>query len=529
MGATPARWLDVDGSTFTNNVALNGSGGALDMDVTTNIQGSAGLSNGGDNGGIIGAHSEPLERLMLSMSNSSFTGNVANGTGPSDGGGACSLVLPAGSSGGEGLSSGGSSTNSSDGDVAIYSCNFTTNSAQGHGGALLFSLGCGAQANTTAMGLRLSTSRAVGNAAGRNGGALALVQRPAQQGQSEGSCRGSNGAAQLMLVDCWLDENEAAGSGGGMYVYGRLGVGVEGTQVWSNVAAGGPGGGVAVVGCSQLALSNSSANGNGAAAGGGGGVFAGGCGRVLLSQSELVGNRALAGGALHVTAGAAASAALGVLLQQQGSVNLPGTAGPGAALLPYKHTAVLVDQVRFSNNTALDEGQVSGEEGRGGAVFLSGAVAAAIVRGDFSGGNTARFGSSIASTQTCRPQLAAQPGGTVAPSHRRVGASFVTRMAYNMVCLLVVRTLESGNIGRVPLHIHRDVMKECAIRTVALCPAHRRCCRGPSRNAWTPPLRCWRLRAPCLGGSATLLRSWATHGSGCPRPSSRPRRRGTGR
>ncbi len=427
--ATPARWLDVEGSTFTNNVALNGSGGALHVDVTTAFQGAAGMSNG-DGSSIVGTSSAMLPQLLLSLSNSVFSGNAANGTAPTDGGGACSLAVSAGGRSGNGATSisgsGGSGSGGGVdlGGVHMTACNFTSNSARGDGGALLLTLqggrsgagGCGWTAEQQSPGVHVTSVRAVGNAAGGHGGALAIMQLNLQA-QHADNCSSGAGTTEVTLRGCVLDENVAADSGGGMYVYGRFGVGIEGTHVWGNAAAGGPGGGVAVVGCSQLALSNSSANGNGAAAGGGGGVFAGGCGRVLLSQSELVGNRALAGGALHVTAGAAAGTALERLqvLQQ-------GAGGSSAALLPYNHTAVLVDQARFSNNTALDEGQVSGEEGRGGAVYLSGAVAAAIVGGDFSGGNAARFGSSIASTQTCRPQGAADAGGTVAQSRRRVGA-----------------------------------------------------------------------------------------------------------
>ncbi len=427
LSSAPSRWLDVSNTVFTDNIARNGSGGALHVLVAAAPPTSTGSGSGTSGAAAASTSSEQAPLLLqLSLSNSSFHRNVANGTGPADGGGACSFVLPAAARDSASNSTGNALLPDTETHAAldITSCNFTSNSAHGSGGALLLALGVpagggegggaggcagpGPGGQATPAAVRMATTRAAGNAAGRHGGALAFVQ-PRLDTCAGGGAAAAAEASGVTLSECHVEGNEAAGSGGGLYLSGNLAVGLTGAQLRGNAADGGPGGGIAASGCSQLAFVNSSATSNDAPTGTGGGVFAGGCGRVRLQGAELVGNRALAGGALHVAAGGG---------QQQ--VQQEGGLGAAGAPVPYNRTAVLVHQARFSNNSALDSGQVDGEEGRGGAVYLSGAVAAAILGGDFADGNVARFGSAIATTQTCRPGAGTGAGGStaIAPSRR---------------------------------------------------------------------------------------------------------------
>lgn len=298
-------------------------------------------------------NSEPPVVTSVLLSNSSFNGNTAALRG-----GACSLTVT-------GRTTDGSNNGNPISLLSFSSCNFTSNAALTQAGG----------------GLHISTQQ--------------LEHDPAPES-----------TFQLMASELVLLGNRAATGGGGLHVSGPFAVELSGTEVQGNVAVNGSGGGVAARDCLALSITSSNLSSNSALAGTGGGAVASGCGRVLLREVAVEGNRALAGGGLHLvstgpTGGSAWTGGLPTRSSQ------PPTA------------AVLV-QLRIFGNAAAQElgggsGPLGGEQGRGGGLYVSGAVGVALNGADFSGGNTARLGSSIATTQTClaRRGVQSSPGAAM--------------------------------------------------------------------------------------------------------------------
>ncbi len=361
---------------------------------------------------------------LLSLVNSSFNNNSAL----AGGGGACSVSTAAAAA--AAAAETGSSGNSSTATLLLESCSFTGNQASGDGGAL--EILAAAASPTGGCGSRvvlygyMRNITAAGNMAGGSGGAIAVVQ---QQGSAADSCGSaplqtpSHGhgspSGNLQAAGLTLVGNLAAAAGGGMYTLGSMSLDITTAKLHGNTAAGNlGGGGLAAVNCTTLELTSSSLEGNSAVAGTGGGLHVSSCGRVLLQQTTVTGNQALAGGGLHVdsTRGAGVlsspqppSIAAPARVLASTAQLLAGGDSAGQQPAALTGTAFIVHQATFQGNTALG-GRGSGgatspaaatEQGCGGAVYITGLVAAALYDADFSGGNMALLGRGIASTQWC--------------------------------------------------------------------------------------------------------------------------------
>ncbi len=290
--------------------------------------------------------------------------------------------------------------------VRLSNSSFLSNTAAGGGGGYSLTLrnGAGQGGGVVATGSRLlavSSCNFTSNAAlAADGGGLQVLA-PDSGVLLEPSY-------MLDISGALLASNRAASGGGGLSLSGPLAVTLEDTVVLGNVAAGGAGGGVAARGCLALSLIHSNVSDNNAPAGSGGGVFAGGRARVYMREATLEGNRALAGGGVHLSS-------------EEGH---PGDAVGGA--VDGAGTAAVLAQTRVYGNAASQElglasGAAAGVQGRGGGLYVSGAVGVVIVGGDFSGGNQGRIGSTIATTQTCMPQQLRSPEDS-APSRPPPGA-----------------------------------------------------------------------------------------------------------
>ncbi len=227
-----------------------------------------------------------------------------------------------------------------------------------------------------------------------DGGALLLSAREASQNDT---------ALQVDALGVLLAANRAATGGGGVSVSGPVSLSLRSSAVQGNVASGGAGGGVAARGCLELSLEQSTVSNNSAFEGSGGGVFAGNCARVLLHDVLVEGNAALAGGGLHLSSDG-----------PMGRAVTDGAGGPAGLL--HVHTAAELVQVLVTGNTAAQElgygnGTAAAMQGRGGGLYVSGAVGVAMVGVDFGGGNTGLLGFSLATTQTCLQQPGRQGAG----------------------------------------------------------------------------------------------------------------------
>ncbi len=288
--------------------------------------------------------------------------------------------------------------------VRLRDCSFNGNTAAMGGGACSLQLGSGisnsADFGSSAGGLvLLSTCSFLSNKAlAANGGAL---QVSALGALPNGTTRRVNASGVLLV------SNRAASDGGGLSLSGPLAVSLTAVAMHGNVASGGEGGGLAARGIPALSLTHSNVSGNNASAGSGGGVFAGSCQRVLLHDVLVEGNTALAGGGLHLA-----------------SDGPSGGSGAGENVGPkrpdFHSAAELVDMRVYGNAASLEPGSgpgpAAGVQGRGGGLYVSGAVGVAMSGVDFSGGNVGRLGSTIATTQACLPEPARQGAMSPGPS-----------------------------------------------------------------------------------------------------------------
>lgn len=275
--------------------------------------------------------------------------------------------------------------------VRLRGCSFKGNTAALGGGACSLQLGSGnsnsTDSNTDGLVLLSNCSFLSNKALVASGGAL---QMSAQVALPSGTTHRANASGLLFA------SNRAASDGGGLSLSGPMAVSLTGVALHGNVASGGEGGGLAARGVHMLSLTHSNVTGNNAAAGSGGGVFAGSCSRVLLHGVLVEGNTALAGGGVHLAS----------------DVPLNGS-GPGGDAGPkwpdvLSAAAELVDMRVYGNAASQETGSGPGPaatvQGRGGGLYVSGAVGVAMSGVDFSGGNAGRLGSTIATTQACLPE-----------------------------------------------------------------------------------------------------------------------------
>lgn len=155
----------------------------------------------------------------------------------------------------------------------------------------------------------------------------------------------------------------------------------DSTFMGNNVTAGN-GGVMAVVSASAVTVSSSTFRNNNAPMGSGGVFCLALCERVLVQDSQLHNNTAWSGGAIHL-AGA----------------EDPATGGSMAVL----HRLGLGDNKALSSAEGVmeDPDNSHSDAGYGGALYISGGVAAAISSCQLMQGNRALFGALLATTQRC--------------------------------------------------------------------------------------------------------------------------------
>ncbi len=262
--------------------------------------------------------------------------------------------------------------------------------------------------------VRMQGMYARGNTAAGAGGAVCVAVEGGaalrgQQVYEEALARdlspgcSSNLAPVVWVEGCTLEGNRAGQRGGALWAGPGSGISLSNTSVRGNTADAGPGGGVAAEGCAWLQLADGSeVAGNAAPRSTGGGVFAGGCGRVVLQGMVVRGNRALAGAGVHLdgegTSGTGIAAGTLAVLERL-------VFADNAAELLLSGSAASAVGISGTNSSSSSTPSPSGSDpwvgGRGGALYVSGRVAAVLSHTDLSTGNTGVFGWGIATTQTC--------------------------------------------------------------------------------------------------------------------------------
>ncbi len=439
-GAPPPSWLTVNDTVITRNTANVAGGGLFAQSV---FPGSSSSDSSSSSDGDIpvrayrllvvgagtslvrntavrggGAYVDLQDSTAVLEGACAFEGNEAN-----TGGGAYIAIGPDGrgvnSRGGRGVESGAGRTR-----LVVGQSRWEGNSALQDGGGLYLQLpeppteaaaGCaGTAGGTLATAASLYGLSVINNTARNAGGAVHIAagrraasgakqpQAPPTVGTNAyGGCSGLPG---LWVEGSVLEGNSAGSAGGGLWVGPGAAISLSNTSVRGNTAAEGFGGGVAAEGCAWLGLlGGCEVAGNAAPQATGGGVYAGGCGRVLLQGVAVRGNRALAGGGVHLDGGGEGTGSVGMLAMLEGSVFADNTA-----------ELALGSISTVANNTRASSG--GGDSmwvgGRGGALYVTGRVAAVLTDTDLSEGNRGVFGWGIATTQTC---AAAQPPPPSAP------------------------------------------------------------------------------------------------------------------
>ncbi len=294
--------LTVVGSTFTDNTATDGHGGAIEDDLTAkgsgvSVSGSTFTGNSATMGG--GAiysddHSGSGAGDTTSVSTSTFTSNVSSG---GDGGGALDIQ---------------------GGTIAITDSMFASNSASNQGGGIV---------NTGTLTDDGSTFRS--NSAHDGGGiwnsGAATLTGSTQEDNSAFEGGGISSKGTLTADDCTFIDNDGSGYGGAIWNDGGRDVHLVDCGFTGN-SAGVTGGAISDTGSSSISGCTFLDNKVGSFGGGGICVY---YGALTISNSTIADNTA---------------------------------AGPGGGILVY-HSTLVADDDTISGNSATTGGGIDNEVG----------------------------------------------------------------------------------------------------------------------------------------------------------------------
>lgn len=422
-----STWLLVNNTSFKRNAARVAGGAMFAQSVfpgsrrrTTSLlvlgNGTNLTQNSAVRGG--GLFAELRDSTAVISGGSVFTGNEAN----AGGGAFITITQPSAGAG------------RSTGQLEVGHSRWEANTALEDGGGLYVGLpqpeaplGCWSSAAAVAV----HDMAATGNTAGRAGAGLCVTSADTsacgaafawstQRLTFNCSSNSSSSPAAVWVGNSTLVGNKAGSTGGALWVGPGTSISLSNTSVRGNTAVEGPGGGVAAEGCTWLGLLDGSTVDSNAAPQST--VFTGGCGRVLLQGLAVQGNRALAGGGVHLDGGTC-----GDYSGSNGSRTYRGD--------PYSGTLAVVANANLSGNTAdlavgssaaadanrsaYNNSDVPWVGGRGGALYVTGRLAAVLTDTDLSTNNVGLFGRGIATTQTCdaaAPPPSPPPGVPTSPS-----------------------------------------------------------------------------------------------------------------
>jgi hypothetical protein len=321
--------VDVTGGRFERNVATQYDGGGLYIYGSAALTGTQVLSNTAQRcgGGLYQDYSDG----QVNVTGSCFMGNLANGTGTSDGGGGLYVESDAVLSDTQVVSNtaqvrgGGLYQDGDDRRVDVTGGRFERNVATTSSGGGLFVHHEGSAV--------LSGTQVISNSAGYLGGGL---------------------FGRVEVTDGRFEGNAASQHGGGLWAYSPV---LTGTQVVSNTA-GSRGGGLYSAGSPTLIGAEVVSNTAGSA---GGGLYQSNISsRVDATGGRFERNVASIGGGLYVDGGATLS----------GTLVVSNTAGIGGGLYQYGGR-VDVTGGRFAGNVANGTGSNDG----GGGLYIRGSAA----------------------------------------------------------------------------------------------------------------------------------------------------------
>jgi predicted outer membrane repeat protein len=226
--------------TFVNGDAGTNKGGAiLQQSGDLTVTGCTFKNDHGDSGGAIYDTTIDTSPRLVSISNSTFTGNAATNTTSGSGG----AVSVSGSSG-----------------LTVAGSQFDGNTSIGSGGAV--------QVSTSSGSVSITGSQFTNNTAGQSGsGGAVFIQ-----------------AVSVTIANMTVQHNTSGGSGGGVWIQGAPTTITN--SVVSNNTSGGSGGGLFSQGATTITNSALQNNTSGAS---GGGVFAQ-SGSLTISGDTIAGN-----------------------------------------------------------------------------------------------------------------------------------------------------------------------------------------------------------------------------------------------
>ena len=465
---TPGK-ISISGSRIVHNVAINGGGGLYLRSLAgVSIVKTTIADNMADNGGGLYAQATGAKSVVL-IDGCTISNNVALG---GNGGGLqlrsvdnAKLIVKNSLITGNSAQSAGGGLYAASGHLAVSKTTFSNNSAD-RGGAI---------AADRAGTLTISGSRFLGNeatnatAANPGGGALYL-QGPntvlkiagtifaGNHSATYGGALAHTGAMTMSITGSSFLGNTAGLSGGAFDLGDGAVLTVSGSLLSANTALGG--GAFNLNGAATLTLKSSTVSGNVAESGGGGAIFAQPTSVLNLTGNKFTENRALYGGAIDLISNIGGQAATARLSGTLFQANVAETSG--GAIATSGATIFQSKSDKFIGNVA--------KTGQGGGVYLRN-TAGIVITGSLFQGNVAASsggGVSIAGNATLTSvkilDNIAGPGGRGGGLRISDGTVFIFRSVitgnvandgggiFNSGLLSLDTTLLTGNAARITPH-----------------------------------------------------------------------------